>query len=240
VKDEAGQGNSFNSTSSFANKTFDAGADTDTKDASSYQKSIEKTFVTKSYSANDSDNADKSVPGLHSDYATSAAGDLHPAAGYDKSFLTASADADQQKTADFASNTSEYQGKKAELGGHTIDTFANPMASKTYEGPEAAAVKRDMDRLSNGLQSVKDLPDRPLTIDEVRELINHGVKPELEEKPAEPTKPLNDPSYKPEPLPPAPANPIGNDLKDDGGVPAPGTMAPPQGPPPEDSVPLPQ
>jgi hypothetical protein len=244
VKDDSSNGGSdhfsFNSTSSLANKSYDMGSDSDSKDGS-YQKTLEKTFITKSYEGDDSADPGKSLPGLRSPYPTSAADeDSHSANGYDKTFATTSADASPAKGSGFTSSTSSYQGQKAEMGGHEIEKFANSMSSKTYEGPETVAVKRDLDQMNNNLEGLKDLPDRPLTIDEVRNLINHGVKPETDEKPAEPTKPLNDPSFKPEPLPEPPANPIGSDLKADTGVPAPGTMAPPQPPPPEDNEPLPQ
>ncbi len=51
---------------------------------------------------------------------------------------------------------------------------------------------------------VSDIPNRPLTVDEVRGLINHGLKPDTAAPPGMPSKAINDPNYKPEASPEAP------------------------------------
>ena len=88
---------------------------------------------------------------------------------------------------------------------------------------------------------VSDIPDRPLTIDEVRGLINHGFKPDTTASPDAPTKAINDPDYKPEASPEPPEAPsmraplIDDDR--DAPLPSPGTMSQTA---PENSDPLPQ
>jgi hypothetical protein len=235
---------SFNTTSNDAHKAYDMGGGA-AAESSSYQKSEEKTFVTKSYFANDSEGEDKTTPGLHDTVPVSSAeGFSRTAPGYDKSYLTASAaDADQNKTADFATTTASEEGRSADLGGHEVKKFASPMSSKKYEGPEVGKVKRDMDDMNAGLTGMKDLPNRALTIDEVRALINHGVKPDLDEKPTETSKPLNDPNYTPDAAPaPLREKPGDEDhLKtDEDGLPSPGAIAQPAAPAPESAEPLPQ
>jgi hypothetical protein len=235
---------SFNQTSSFANKSYATDEAVTSQDGASYQKNLERSFITKSYFPHPGDAADTTTPGLQSKAdITSAAAYVHPASGYDKSFIApANSDTGQNKTAQFTAGKSSYAGRTANIGGHPIQGFANPLASKTYEGAEADAVKNDVNRMNQGLVGMKDLPDRPLTIDEVRALINHGVKPDYDNKNPAPGKALNDPDYQPDPAP-APLRdspPPGHLKDDDDGVPAPGTMAHPQPPAPENSEPLPQ
>jgi hypothetical protein len=110
------------------------------------------------------------------------------------------------------------------------------MSGKTFQGPEAVAAHQHLTMTDDGKIFISDLPNRALTIDEVRNLINHGFKPNTDLKPEEQSKPLNDPNYKPEPLREMPAPATDDDRNDP--VPPPGTMAAPQ--PPENSVPLPQ
>jgi hypothetical protein len=235
---------SFNKTSPYANKSYATEAAVTSQDSSSYQKNLERSFVTKSYFSHPGDPADTTTPGLQSKAdISSAAAYTHPASGYDKSFIApGSSDTGQNKTAQFAATTSSFQGRAANIGGHPIKGFANTLANKTYAGPEVDAVKKDINRMNQGLISMKDLPDRPLTIDEVRALINHGAKPDYDNKNPAPGKALNDPDYQPDPAP-APlrdAPPPGHLKDDNDGVPDPGTMAHPQPPAPENSEPLPQ
>ena len=248
VKDSSGDKEpdhfSFGMTSSMANKTYSSNSDSSI-DTGTYQKNVQKTFVTQSYFADNSEATDKTTPGLHSRFpVNSADGYSKSATGFDKSFDTASADVDQNKT--FATTSSSEQGHTAVLGGQEIKKFASSMSSKTFQGREADAAKRDLEDMNEGLVGLKDLPNRPLTIDEVRALINHGVKPELDEKPAEASKPLNDPDYEPDPAPPPLRSSSGNHLRDDTPdqdiIPPPGMMgpAPVPAPAPENSEPLPK
>ncbi len=47
----------------------------------------------------------------------------------------------------------------------------------TYTGPEADRIKQDMEMIDKTLGSAKDLPNRSLTVQEVRDLLNHNAKP---------------------------------------------------------------
>lgn len=248
VKDSSGDKEpdhfSFGMTSDMSNKTYST-ADS-TMETTAYQKNAQKTFVTQSYFADNSEGTDKTTPGLNSHFpVTSAEGYSTPASGYDKSFMTASSDVDQNKS--FATTSSRDQNHTAVLGGHDVKMYASSMSSKTFQGREADAAKRDLDDLNQGLVGLKDLPNRPLTVDEVRALINHGVKPETDQKPAEQSKPLNDPGYMPDPAPAplhdAPSNHLRDDATDPDMIPPPGMMGPTPAtlsPPPENAEPLPK
>jgi hypothetical protein len=237
----------FNMTSSMANKTFlpDAGSGS----GSNYQAKMQSTFATKSYFAKASDATDQSMPGLHDEAPVKAdTAFSRRADGFDRSFQTSSAD-EQTKTSPMGSQKSDDSDRTANMGGHEIKEFAYTDSDKTYTGPEARGVKHDLDRMNQGLESLKDLPDRPLTIDEVRALIDHGVKPDLDEKPAAPSKPLNAPDYQPDAAPAPLREPIQpGHLKDvndvDTDLSVPGAVAHPDetvpDPAPENSEPLPQ
>jgi hypothetical protein len=236
----------FNSTSSMANQKYDLGEIASAHDQGRYQQNLENTFITKSYFA---DNGGPKTVLPDQVPVNAAAGYAKTASGFDKSFLTASSDVGQNKTAPETDQTSSYQGHTAELGGHEIKKFASTMNGKPYRGVEAAVVKRELAQMNEGMLGLKDLPDRTLTVDEVRALINHGVKPDTDTKPSEPTKALNDPDYLPDPAPaplrstPADARHLrdSND-NDDDIIPPPGMMAHgrTQGSPPENSEPLPK
>jgi hypothetical protein len=244
VRDEASGENTpehvnFNATSAMAHKSYlsEIGA---SPAAGAYQDKMQSTFLTKSYFPDHGAAADKVVPGLDAAVPmTSAAAYEHPATGFDRRFDAARSADEQDRT--FATTAASESGQTAVLGGNAVKKFAYADSGKTYEGPDADAVKRDLNRMNNGLESMKDLPDRPLTVDEVRALINHGVKPDLEEKPPEASKPLNDPGYMPDPAPAPERNPGPVDLKDQNDeVPAPGTIAHPGVVAPENSEALPQ
>ncbi len=225
----------YSAASSYAGKSYDFGGNAAGHDGSS-QKDVERTFATKSYFTGPADDADKTVPGLDRKVPLqSFDGFDRTADGAEKKFAASDTDSDQNKTSDFASKTDDDQGRSAILGGQTVKTYANAMASKTYEGPEAMAVKRDLNRMNQGLESIKDLPDRPLTVDEVRALIDHGIKPDLDAKPAAPSKALNDPDYTPDAAPAPLRDDSSSAIPDQDSVPAPGTMAHP-----ENAEPLPR
>jgi hypothetical protein len=140
----------------------------------------------------------------------------------------------------------EESNRTADLGGHDVQKFAYVDSDKTYAGPEAPLVKRDLAKMNEGMESLKDLPDRPLTIDEVRALINHGIKADTSEKPAPASKPLNAPDYMPDPAPAPMRNPVepghlrdNNDLSIPGAVSHPDQVVPDPAPP-ENSESLPQ
>ena len=245
--DELDHQHVFSATNPMATKTFSMPTDSASPGATAFKD--QDAFVTKPYSFNA--NA-PSAPNLNqkASVSTSTAFD-HGASDFDKSFAASKGDSAQNRTALLASSTATEQGRTATL--ETSDAFsthASSMNGKTFQGSEADAFHRSLSRNKDGQIVVSDLPDRPLTIDEVRELLNHGFKPDTSAPPPEPSKPLNDPNYVPEPLRdnPQPENPhpdappralpvdTADDDKDDA-VPPPGTMA---APPPENTQPLPQ
>lgn len=224
----------FSSTSSMANKSFSLPSDSFSKSNADFKDRDQNTFITKAYAP---DASSPSAPNLDTKASfPTATGYNRNAAGFDKSYITSNADAGQTRTALLASSTSTDQNRTALVGSQTFSTAASPLAGKTFQGPEAGAVHQHLTKMDDGRIFISDLPNRPLTIDEVRNLINHGFKPNTDIKPEEPSKPLNDPDYKPEPLRDAPS-PGADDDKNDS-VPPPGTMASPQTP--ENSEPLPQ
>jgi len=222
----------FGASNSMANKKFDPPGN-----APSHGDSIDQrqTFLTKPYSENTSA---PTAPNLHTKAAYTANTNYNKSASdSDKSFGTTRADADQDRTALLAKADSDDQSRAALINSKPIETSTATIGNKTFEGPEADAVHRRLTKTDSGPMAVSDLPDRSLTIDEVKNLINHGFKPNTNTKPEEePSKPLNDPAYQPEPLRELPT-PVSDDDKNDA-VPPPGTMATP--PPPENSEPLPQ
>jgi len=226
----------FSTTSSMADKTFSLPSDSLSKGNSDFNNRDQNTFITKPYAL---DPSAPTAPNLDTkaSFPTTSAYSRN-ATGFDKSYITSNADAGQNRTAVLAASTvSIDQNRTAVLGGpEKPEVFASdPMANKQYLGPGAQHVPDDLIIKDNVVISrMSGLPNRPLSIDEVRNLINHGFTPDTDVKPAEPSKPLNDPNYKPEPLR---IMPTGDDDKNDP-VPSPGTMAAPQAP--ENSEPLPQ
>jgi hypothetical protein len=226
----------FGATSSMANKKFDVPSDGLTKADPDFINHGQDTFTTKPYAFNTSSTP---ISNLDSKTAYQANNTFdRSAAGFDKNYATSKADAGQDRTAtlDSSTPTATEQDRTAVLGGGAIPTFPDTLGDKKFEGPEADAVHRHLKKASNGQILITDIPDRPLTIDEVRDLINHGFKPNTDAPPPEPSKPLNDPDYKPVPLRDTP--PPDNDDDKNDPVPPPGTMAAP--PAPENSEPLPQ
>jgi hypothetical protein len=230
----------FSTTSLLADKTFSFPSDSIAKSNSDFNNRDQNTFITKAYTE---DTSAPYPPNLNTKVSfPAAAGYSRNAAGFDKSFASSSTDLGQNRTAAFASSaTSADQNRTAILGGpEKPEVFASdPMANKQYLGPGAQHVPDGIVIKDNiVLSRMSGLPNRPLTIDEVRNLINHDVKPNTDVKPDEPSKPLNDPNYKPEPLRDMPPPTSDDDANDP--VPPPGTMAAPQSPAPENSEPLPQ
>ena len=220
----------FSNSSSMANKKFVPGGDAFTETASDHDQN---TFVTRAYNG---DSNAPTAPDLHNKAAFPAAGITNQTeTEFNKSYFTTSSK-DSHAAVLSASTAFADQNRTAVLGGseRTQELAANSMANKQYLGPGAQKVPDGVDVKDNiTLAHIQDVPNRPLTVDEVRDLINHGFKPNTEEKPGEQSKPLNDPDYKPEPLRDTPA-PASDDDKSDA-VPPPGTMASP-----ENSEPLPK
>jgi hypothetical protein len=228
----------FSGASSLANKSFPLSASSLSHQDADFANPERSTFITKSYVENP---ASFSVPNLNTkaDFPIASAYSRQ-AEGFEKSYSTSTADAGRDHVAMLASSTTTTDQNRTALftsSEKSEDLAAYPMADKQYLGPGAqhppdgVVIKENVT-----ISRMSDVPNRPLTIDEVRNLINHGAKPDTDAKPAEPSKPLNDPDYKPEPLRDTPS-PGSDDDKNDP-VPSPGTMAAP--PAPENAEPLPQ
>jgi len=221
----------FSAASPMANKKFDVPVNSFSQSDTNGQHQI---FFTKPYH---DDSGAPTVPNLNNKADFSKSSDFNKSnSDFNKTYATSQADAGQDRTALLAKSDSEDQNRTAVLNSKPIDTPASTLGDKTFQGQEADDAHRRLTKTDDGKMAVSDLPDRPLTIDEVKNLINHGFKPNTEAKPETPSKPLNDPAHEPEPLRESPT-PVSDDDKNDP-VPPPGTMAAPQ--PPENAEPLPK
>jgi hypothetical protein len=225
----------FSTSSSMSDKSFSLSSDSLSKSNSEFKNHDQDTFITKTY-VDDSSSPSAPHPDTNATFATTSAYSRN-ATGFDKNYPTSSAAVGQSQTAVLgASRTAADQNRSAVLGAaEKPEVFAsNSMSGKQYLGPGAQHVPDGLVIKDNIVISrMSGLPNRALSIDEVRNLINHETKPNTDVKPEEPSKPLNDPDYKPQPLRDTPS-PGGDDDKNDP-VPPPGTMAAP-----ENAEPLPQ
>lgn len=224
----------FSETNSMSNKVFAVPGSTFNKSADEDKNS----FITKPY-LDQNAQAAKAFQTV----ATRPANFSKANHDFSHDYFTAGAD-EQSRHAAMADATSADQNRSAVLGGPEKQDLPVVTAyNKQYLGPGATKVPEEVLIKENlVLTRITDVPNRPLTMDEVRNLINNGTKPNLDEKPDEPSKALNDPDYKPEPLrgdpspPPIPSYMRAIDNDKDDAVPAPGMMSNP----PENSEPLPQ
>jgi hypothetical protein len=227
-------------TSSFANKAFSTQDSALSKSSTAAEASGDHVFPTKPFAtgvkSNSAMNFNQAYPTSTYDAGGRGTDDLH------KSFATTSSKITQDKSSPFPAKTSDFQGRTAVMENEKNVPYAgfSPLNDKTFLDPAMKNVHRDPYASENGLDvaHMVDLPNRPLTIDEVRNLINHETIPNLNEKPDVPTKALNDPDYEPPtaaPMAHGDTAPPGPDEKEDG-LPSPGMMATP----PENSQPLPK
>ncbi len=224
---------SMNQTSSFANKSFSA-------DSLALSKKTYQTpdnFSTKTYGNTGATGSTSQLE--KSSYNTSSYNGSHGDTQFGKSYTTTASTMDHDKSTQFAS-TSADQNHTSSFSGKSSDVYSSNM-SKQYIGPGAQHVPDGMVKENKVIDHVSDLPNRPLSIDEVRGLINHGFKPDTTVAPGESSKALNDPNYKPEASPDVPETTVPAHPVDDGKnvdlLPSPGTMSET---PPENSAPLPQ
>ncbi len=133
------------------------------------------------------------------------------AAGYNQAYATKDASADLESCdSAFAPIGASEQNRAAPIDAKTFATYAAPQQGKDFTGPEADVMHRHAkpgEPIDGDLEKLGEIPDRPLSVDEVRALINHGFKPNLSEPAAPASKPLNDPNYQPEPLRIEPTSP---------------------------------
>ena len=179
---------SMNQTSSFANKQFSADSIAVSKNGSSLVHNQE-AYTTKAYT--DLSPANPTAQNYDAKYSTSAANESDHGdadAQFSKNYTTSSSSLGHDAASSFSSTSSD-QNRTATLGSKTSKTFASEI-SKQYLGPGAQHVPDGFVKENVVMATVKDIPNRPLTIDEVRSLINHGIKPDLDTAPSESSKPL--------------------------------------------------
>jgi hypothetical protein len=223
-------GGEFSGTSSFANKSFSA-------QDSALSKSItapelgHQPFLTHSFGATAAYNQSDRT------FETAA---YHPDARSSDNFNKAYTLPDNQNSLakPFAVKSSDLQDKQALIGQKQLaDPFATPWTEgdKKFYDPALRNVKRDPyagDSLD--VSRLTNLPNRPLTVDEVRSLINHEQIPDLNSKPDAASRALNDPDWAPPLKLPemdeknTSAPPPADETKD-GELPSPGMMAQPAG-----------
>ena len=254
--DELDPHRAFSATNPMSNKSFALPTSSLSRGDADFTDPSRNAFATKSYVDSGSSESNSNM-NTKSRFPTFAA-NSRPASGFDRKYETASTDPALNHPAEFASSaTSVDQNRSAPLGNREKDLglAADSSFDKAYLGPGAQNVPADLEPKENIVISrMSDVPSRPLSIDEVRNLINHETKPDTSSKPEEPSKPLNAPDYKPEPLRDSPspdgataprpgkfdlvpASDVPSDDDKNDPVPDPGTMATP---PPENSEPLPQ
>ena len=230
---------SFNTTSSYALKKYDVGAAGLVKADPDFVKPGQAAYSTQAYS---NPALSGSVPGLSSKSRFSdTSAYARSVTGLDKTYTTASSGSDLNRSAILSTGTTtaDFQARSAILrDGREADLLAEyDMAHKQYLGPGAQHVPDGIQIKENVMLSrMSEVPNRPLTVDEVRNLINHGTKPDLAQPHPDASKPLNAPDYKPEPLrdnpspdaTPLPGKPAAGASADDDkndAIPSPGTMA---------------
>jgi hypothetical protein len=228
--------------SSFSNKEFTVGNSSLSKTDTAEEALSGNRFVTKSFSLSKSDSmADVGKTYKTSSFTESARGSNDYQG---KTFATSASTMTQGKDAAFegAGKTSTFQGQTAVLDGDKKTPFSgtSDLNDKTFSDPEMKHIRRDPYSTGNNLdvKRLTDLPNRPLTIKEVRNLINHETVPNLNEKADDDLKSLNDPEYEP-PAPFKDYRPKQLPAEEkDNGLPSPGMMATPT--PPENGQPLPK
>ena len=227
--------------STFAGKQFSTSNAALSKKDTAIEGRAGNSFITKPFAFGKSDaGSDFGKAYKTSTYTESARGSDDYSK---KTFATSSSSLAQNKDAVFANKTSSFANQSAVLDGSKKAPFSgtSDLNDKTFSDPEMKHVRRDPYSAGNGLdvERLVDLPNRPLTIKEVRNLINHETIPHLDEKADDDIKALNDPEYEPPaPLQDYRPKPLPPEEKDNS-LPSPGMMATPT-PPPENTQPLPK
>ncbi len=234
VKDEPkGPQGEFNFASTFSNKSFSA-QDSALSKSNSAPEMAHQPFITGSYGTSSYNQSGHT-------FQTAA---YHPDARSSDNFAKAYAlpDTTDSFAKSFAVKSSDLQDKQALIGQkQPTDPFATPWTEgdKKFYDPALRKVKHDPYAGDNlDVSRLTNLPNRPLTVDEVRALINHEQVPDLNSKPDAPSRALNDPGWEPPLKLPeideksAPVTPPPDESKD-GELPSPGMMAQPGALPPQ-------
>jgi hypothetical protein len=232
----------MNRTSSYANKSFSTGEAAMGGDDTAAEAHDQKRFATSTYAASAYNQANKT-------FETAAyKGSAQNSGEFAKAFKLPGTGTATEANQSYAVSSSDLQSKKALIADNPknkIDPFATTWSEgdKRFYDPTMLRVphkKHDfhIDANKANPDNITNLPNRPLSVDEVRNLINNDQTPDLDEPPDAPSKPLNDPDWAPAVKAPllddkkvAPATPP-PDEAGDGELPSPGMMAKPDSNPP--------
>lgn len=89
----------------------------------------------------------------------------------------------------FDQSTPNIPMKASLYSSQTAAGFNRAIDMPTYTGPEAQRIKQDMEEIDKTLGNTKDLPNRSLSVQEVRDLLNHNKKPDQDSTtPSDPKK----------------------------------------------------
>ena len=219
---------SMNQKSSLAGKAFSADMFNPSRKGSDVTQG---SYVTKSYNQPSSNN----LPNKPQYSTKPSEGLTRNDSQFGKNYATPTSKMGSTQSGGF-DDASKDQNRTASLSGKTSETRSANL-SKQYLGPGAQHVPDGTVKENVVIAHVSDIPDRPLTIDEVRGLINHGFKPDTSAPADAPSKPINDPDYKPQASPEPDTRGRVFDYEKDSPLPSPGMMSQP---PPENSEALPQ
>jgi len=219
----------FSRTSSYANKSFSPDSAQLSRDFSDDKKN----YSTKGFPTSIFNHGDQV-------FQTSAYRGTKEDSEFAKSYVLPNP-ADTNKT--FATKSSYLQGKSSTIAANpaSTDPFAKPWSEgdKRFYDPTMLHVPHHHFELSSSIRNdpnsdtITDIPNRPLTVDEVRNLINNGQVPDTNSKPGAPSRALNDPDWEPPLKLPeisdraAPATPPPDEARDNE-LPSPGMMAQPR------------
>jgi hypothetical protein len=227
----------LNHPSSYANKSFSTSEAILSKDDGTHLTHDQKRFETSPFATGSYNQSDRTFETAAYKSSSRSSDD------FAKSYQLPGAASDANRSYDVKG--SDLQDRKALIADNPkekTDPFATPWSDsdKRFFDPAMTHVKRDPYAAANGLdvEHLNNLPNRPLSIDEVRNLINHEQVPDLSKPPETESKPLNDPNWEPTLSTPAlsnkaaPATPPPDETKADE-LPSPGMMAKP-----DDSQPI--
>lgn len=160
-----------------ANKSFSFGEDKSNSLFGASNTSFNKSFTT------------KGADGLFGRTANVGGKDfIPPSVTMDKTYVARSYTLPGNFTG-YDENTPNIPMKASLYSSQSAAGFNRTIDMPTYTGPEAQKIKRDMEEINKTLGNTKDLPNRSLTVQEVRDLLNHNKKPDQDPTtPSDPKK----------------------------------------------------
>lgn len=133
---------------------------------SSSNSSFDKTFATKNADSVFNHSADMNGKEI-----------TLPSASMNKSYAARSYSLPGYFTG-FDNSTNSLPMKSSAFASQNASGFNRTFDMPTYTGPEAERIRKDMQEIDKTLANTKDLPDRSLSVQEVRDLLNHNAKPQ--------------------------------------------------------------